>query len=106
MPNGEVPRPGDIIKNPALSRFFSRLLDAESGARNRGREAAIDAARDRFYRGDIAREIVQWSEANGGLLQASDLAKFSPHFEDPVSVDYNVVTGLKSQPVSSQPALP
>ena len=61
MPNGRVPEPGEIIRNPALGSFFRGLLDAESGARNRGREAAIDAARDRFYRGDVAREIVRWS---------------------------------------------
>src|SRR5690242_16820984 len=54
LPNGELPVPGDIIKNPALANFFRRLLDAEAAVRNRGREAAIDAARDRFYRGDIA----------------------------------------------------
>ena len=68
MPNGEVPMPGEIIRNPALAHFFSRLLDAEAGARNRGRAAALDAARDRFYLGDIAQEIVEWSDANGGLL--------------------------------------
>ena len=74
MPDGKVPRPGAIIKNPALANFFRRLLDAEAGAKNRGREAALDAARERFYRGDIARDIVAWSDANGGLLEASDLA--------------------------------
>src|SRR5580704_1500909 len=83
MPNGEVPRPGEIIKNPALAQVFRRLLDAEAGAQNRGREAAIDAARDCFYRGEIAREIVKWSDAKGGLLQASDLAQFTTRFEEP-----------------------
>jgi gamma-glutamyltranspeptidase / glutathione hydrolase len=103
MPNGEVPRPGDIIKNPALANFFHRLLDAEANAKNRGREAAIDAARDRFYRGDIAREIVKWSDANGGLLQESDLAAFTTRFEEPVSVDYHGVTVHKCQSWSQGP---
>ena len=103
MPNGEVPRPGDIIKNPALARFFTRLLEAEASARNRGREAAIDAARDRFYRGDIAREIVDWSDRNGGLLAESDLAAFKTKFEEPVSVDYHGVTVHKCQPWSQGP---
>src|ERR1700687_3541315 len=62
MPGGELPHTGDIIHNPALARFFHRLVDAETAAHNRGREAAIDAARERFYRGDIALEIVNWSD--------------------------------------------
>ena len=103
MPNGEVPRPGDIIKNPALAKVFRRLLDAEAGAKNRGREAAIDAARDCFYRGEIAREIVKWSDANGGLLQESDLARFQTRFEEPVSADYHGVTVHKCQPWSQGP---
>ncbi|HXZ89013.1 MAG TPA: gamma-glutamyltransferase family protein [Candidatus Binataceae bacterium] len=103
MPGGEVPRPGDIIKNPALANFFRRLLDAEAAAKNRGREAAIDAARDRFYRGDVAREIVKWSDANGGLLQESDLAGFTTRFEDPVTADYRGVTVHKCQPWSQGP---
>ncbi len=103
MPNGEVPRPGDIIKNPALAQVFRRLLDAEAGAKNRGREAAIDAARDCFYRGEIAREIVKWSDAKGGLLQASDLAQFTTRFEEPVSADYRGFTVHKCQPWSQGP---
>ena len=103
LPNGELPCPGDIIKNPALGNLFHRLLDAEAGGRNRGREAAIEAARERFYRGDIADEIVGWSEANGGLLQRSDLSRFATRFEDSVTVDYRGVTVHKCQPWSQGP---
>jgi len=103
MPNGEAPHPGEIIKNPALANFFRRLLDAEAGAKSRGREAAIDAARDRFYRGDIAREIAAWSAANGGLVEETDLARFSTRFEHPVSADYRGVTVHKCQPWSQGP---
>ena len=103
MPNGEVPQPGEVIRNPALGKFFRRLIDAESAARNRGREAAINAARDRFYRGDIAQEIIQWSDANGGLLQLGDLANFTTKLESPVSVNYRGVTVHKCQPWSQGP---
>jgi gamma-glutamyltranspeptidase/glutathione hydrolase len=103
LPKGEVPRPGDIIRNPALAEFFHRLLDAEAGARSRGREAAIKAARERFYRGDIAREIVAWSRTNGGLLEKSDLARFTTRFEQAVSVDYHGLTVHKCQPWSQGP---
>jgi gamma-glutamyltranspeptidase / glutathione hydrolase len=103
MPNGEVPLPGDIIRNPALAHCFRRLLDAEAGARRQGRAAALDAARDRFYRGDIAKEIVQWSMANGGLLQADDLAGFTTRIEAPVTADYHGVTVHKCQSWSQGP---
>ncbi len=100
---GELPHTGDVIRNPALANFFRRLADAEASARNRGREAAIDAARDRFYRGAIAREIVAWSDAHGGLLAAGDLAAFSTKIEAPVSADYRGVTVHKCQPWSQGP---
>jgi gamma-glutamyltranspeptidase/glutathione hydrolase len=103
MPGGEVPHTGDIIRNTALGSFFRRLADAEAAARNRGREAAIDAARDRFYRGDIARDIVNWSDANGGLLAAGDLAAFSTKIEQPVSATYRGITVHKCQPWSQGP---
>jgi gamma-glutamyltranspeptidase/glutathione hydrolase len=103
LPDGKVPEPGAIVKNPALANFYRRLLDAEVTAKNLGREGAIDAARNRFYRGDIAREIVSWSDANGGLLQESDLANFTTKLENAVSVDYRGITVHKCQPWSQGP---
>jgi gamma-glutamyltranspeptidase/glutathione hydrolase len=103
LPDGKVPPPGSVLKNPALANFFTRLLDAESAAKNRGREAGLDAARERFYRGDIAREIVAWSDANGGLLAASDLERFTTRTESAVSADYRGVTVFKCGPWSQGP---
>src|SRR5271168_4545929 len=77
IPGGELPRSGDIIRNPALANLFRRLLDAEARALNGGREAGLRAAVERFYRGDIAREIVAHSDAHGGLLALEDLAAFT-----------------------------
>src|SRR5579862_2274164 len=103
LPAGEVPAIGTIIKNSALARFFTRLIDAEASAKNRGREAALRAASDRFYRGDIAMEIVAWSDANGGLLQASDLAAFKTRIEAPVTAEYRGTTVHKCGPWSQGP---
>ena len=103
LPDGKVPRPGAVIKNPALANFFTRVLDAEAGAKNRGSKSALEAARDRFYRGDIAREIVAWSDANGGLLAASDLERFTTRIEAPVSADYRGVYVYKCGPWSQGP---
>ena len=103
LPDGKVPLPGSVLKNPALANFFKRVLDAESAAKNRGRESGLDSARERFYRGDIARDIVAWSDANGGLLAASDLSRFTTRTEPPVSADYRGVTVFKCGPWSQGP---
>ncbi len=99
LPDGEVPELGTIIKNPSLAKFFTRLLDAEASTKNRGREAALRAASDRFYRGDIAVDIVAHSDANGGVLQAADLAAFKTRIETPVSAEYRGADGLQMRAV-------
>ncbi len=48
-----------------------------------GREAAIRAARDYFYKGDIAEEMAGFSQRNGGLLTLEDLKEFSVKIEKP-----------------------
>jgi gamma-glutamyltranspeptidase / glutathione hydrolase len=103
LPDGKVPLPGSVLKKPALANFFKRVIDAEAAAKNQGREAGLDAARERFYRGDIAREIVAWSDANGGLLAASDLERFTTRTESPASADYRGVTVFKCGPWSQGP---
>ena len=40
------------------------------------REAGLEAARDAFYRGDIAKKIVAFMKQEGGLLSAEDLAEY------------------------------
>lgn len=103
LPGGRVPQPGERIKNPALASFFRRLMDAEAGARNSGRSAGLDAARERFFRGDIAAEIVNWSNAHGGLLAAEDLARFKTRIEEPLAVTYHGFQIFKCQPWSQGP---
>jgi gamma-glutamyltranspeptidase/glutathione hydrolase len=103
MPGGELPHSGDLIKNPALANVFRRLLEAEAGARKSGRETGLHAAVDRFYRGDIAREIVAHSDAHGGLLALEDLAAFTTRIEEPVSRSYRGATVFKCGPWSQGP---
>jgi gamma-glutamyltranspeptidase/glutathione hydrolase len=103
LPNGRVPQPGDRIRNPALARFFRRLLDAEAGTHNGGRNAGFDAARNRYFRGDIAADIDGWSRANGGLLSAEDLARFKTKIEEPLSITYHGFRIYKCQPWSQGP---
>jgi gamma-glutamyltranspeptidase / glutathione hydrolase len=103
LQDGKVPAPGAILKNPALAGFYRRLLDSEAGAKGRGRLSGLEAARDRFYRGDIARDIVAWSDAQGGLLGAQDLERFTTRIEEPLHADYRGVTVFKCGPWSQGP---
>jgi len=103
LPDRKIPAAGTLIKNPALANCLRRLFDSEATASGRGREAALGAARDRFYRGDIAREIGAWSERHQGLLRASDLAGFTTRFEEPVSAGYRGYTVYKCGPWSQGP---
>jgi gamma-glutamyltranspeptidase/glutathione hydrolase len=88
FPNGRAPEPGDIFRNPNLARTLRRLVEAERAALPQGRRAALLAARDRFYKGDIAREMAAFSEANGGLFRYQDFARYHARFETPVSTTY------------------
>src|SRR5215469_11557668 len=88
LPNGEAPKPGEIFKNPDLARTLKKLVEAERANREKGRHEALKAARDRFYKGDIAHEMASFSEANGGLFRYEDFAGYFAKVETPVSIDY------------------
>src|SRR5262245_55826799 len=66
---GAPPKAGDIFKNVDLANTLKKLVESEKNARAKGRHEALKAARDRFYRGDIAREMAKFSEENGGRLR-------------------------------------
>src|SRR4030095_16993480 len=73
--NNRPPQAGEIFRNPDLASTLRRLVEAEELARGKGRHAALKAARDRFYKGDIAREMARFSEDNGGLFRYPDFAE-------------------------------
>ncbi len=91
MPNGQVPRVGDIFRQPDLEHTLRSMAEAEKKALAAGasRQAAIDAVRDFFYRGEIARKIDAFSKANGGLLRYEDMAAFKLEPEEAVSTTYH-----------------
>jgi gamma-glutamyltranspeptidase/glutathione hydrolase len=97
-------RTGDIFKNLDLARTFRRLIEAEKAAVGQGRLAGLKAARDRFYRGDIARELSNFSEANGGLIRYGDLASYAAEVGEPVSFNYHGYVVHKNPSASQGPA--
>jgi gamma-glutamyltranspeptidase / glutathione hydrolase len=76
LPNGRVPEAGDIFRQTDLAGSLQYMADEERAAAGRGRGAGLDAARDAFYRGDIAKKIVGFIKEQGGLLSAEDLAEY------------------------------
>jgi len=102
-PDGKVWQDGEVWKNPDLARTLRRLVEAEKEASPKGREAGLKAARDRFYKGDIAREMAQFSEENGGLFRYDDFANYSAEVQDPVSVNYRGYTVYKNPSASQGP---
>ena len=87
-PGGAAPKPGDIFRNPDLARTLRKLVETEKQNAGKGRHDALKAARDRFYKGDIAQTMAKFSEAEGGLFRYEDFASYTAKFETPVSVDY------------------
>jgi len=76
LPNGKPPGVGDVFRQTELGASMQYMADEEKAAASRGRDAGLEAARDAFYRGDIARKIVAFMKQEGGLLSAEDLAEY------------------------------
>ncbi|HLH30900.1 MAG TPA: gamma-glutamyltransferase, partial [Terriglobia bacterium] len=72
--DGRAPRQGEVFKMPELAQTF-RLI-AEGG-------------RDAFYKGEIAKKIVQFSDKHDGMLALSDFAEFDAQWIEPVSTKYH-----------------
>ena len=88
FPGGRRPDVGDILMQKDLARTFRRLIDVERDHAGQGREAALQAARDFFYKGDIAEELVGFVQGQGGFLSKEDMAGFSVGVDTPPSIDY------------------
>jgi gamma-glutamyltranspeptidase / glutathione hydrolase len=92
-----APEAGEIFRQPGLRATLQKLVDAEAAALAAGksRKEAIQAAYDRFYRGDIAKDIVAGSAEFGGLISLQDLDRWQVHIEDPVSTSYKGIEVYK-----------
>jgi gamma-glutamyltranspeptidase/glutathione hydrolase len=85
-PNGEWPGPGEMIRNPELAKTY-RLV-AKEGA-------------DAFYKGSIAKEMVDYVQKNGGLWTMEDLANYKTIWQKPISMKYRDLTVYGAPPPSA-----
>ena len=81
--DSQAPQAGDVHRQPNLARTLKILAEE-------GREA--------FYRGEIARQIVQFSQAHGGFLALEDFAAHTTEWVEPIKADYHGYTVLELPP--------
>jgi gamma-glutamyltranspeptidase / glutathione hydrolase len=93
----EAPEPGEIFRQPDLAATLRKLVEAERQALAAGkdRKAAIYAAYDRFYKGDIAHDLVHAVRELGGLFTLEDLANWKVRIEEPVHTSYKGIEVYK-----------
>ena len=87
-PDGSTYKAGETIKLPALANTLKRMVAAEQSASKGGRAAGIVAARDRFYKGDIAREMVDFLRQHGMPWEIADFAEYAAKVEEPLRTSY------------------
>jgi gamma-glutamyltranspeptidase/glutathione hydrolase len=88
LPNGQEPKIGDIFVQKDLARTLRELVAVEKKNARRGRHVALEAVRDYFYRGPLAKRYCDAIEKAGGLMRASDMAKFRAEIDPPTKVVY------------------
>jgi gamma-glutamyltranspeptidase/glutathione hydrolase len=93
----EAPAPGEIFRQKDLAATLRMLVEAETKARAAGksRKAAIYAAYDRFYKGDIGAEYARAVQEQGGLITKQDLAQWQVHIEEPLKTNYRGIDVYK-----------
>ncbi len=104
LPGGRAPREREVWRQPELAETFRKLAEAERGAANR--EAGLEAARQRFYEGDLAEAMARHSAAEGGLLTGDDLARFRVGHEAPVQTAFRNFEVFACGPWCQGPVIP
>ena len=106
LPEGRAPRVGEILVQRDLAALFRRLVAIEKANAAKGRAAAIMAARDAIYTGDIAREIASFMARAGGAITAEDLASYRVSIEPPAHTTYRGIDVYATGPWSQGPLVP
>ncbi len=104
LPDGAPPEPGQLIRNPALANVLQHLIRIERGTSG-SRKSGIAAAREEFYRGDIAAEFAEHSKARDGFLAREDFEAYRTRLESAVSVQFADIEVFKCGPWNQGPVL-
>jgi gamma-glutamyltranspeptidase/glutathione hydrolase len=103
----EAPVAGEVFRQPDLAATLRKLVEAEQQALAAGksRKEALQAAYDRFYRGDVAEELVRGTREQGGLFTMEDLARWQVKLEEPVKTSYKGIDVYKLTVWTQGPAM-
>jgi len=103
----EAPQPGEVFRQADLAATLRKLVQAEQEALRSGksRKEAIYAAYDRFYKGDIAQELVNSVREQGGLFTMQDLANWKVRIEEPAMTSYRGIDVYKLDRWTQGPVL-
>ncbi|MCX4673227.1 gamma-glutamyltransferase [Streptomyces sp. NBC_01381] len=110
LPGGHAPRPGELLRNPALAATWRRLIE-EAGDGTRTEQ--IEAARKIWSEGFIGQALIRQAarptmDTSGsrhtGTLTAADLAGWEATYEAPATYDWNGWTLCKAAGWSQGPA--
>ena len=74
QPDGKNPALYSIFRNPGLAKAF-RVLQTQG--------------RDGFYKGPIAKAMVEKNQAVGGVMTLEDLADYQSEWVNPISTNYH-----------------
>src|SRR6186713_679634 len=102
----EAPDAGEIFVQKDLLATLQKLVETEQQSLKKGktRKEAIYAAYDRFYKGDIAKEIARGCQEQGGLITEQDLANWKVKIEEPMMTNYRGIDVYKMQQWTQGPA--
>jgi gamma-glutamyltranspeptidase / glutathione hydrolase len=103
--DGTAYKAGDAIKLPDLARTLSLMVDAERKAKKKGRAAGIAAARDLFYKGNIAREMVAFLKEHQAPWELDDFSEYFAKVEPPAMTTYRGYDVYKQSFGSQGPVL-
>jgi gamma-glutamyltranspeptidase / glutathione hydrolase len=87
-PDGSMYGAGDTIRMPTLANTLDRMVEAERAHEREGRAAGVAAARDRFYKGDIAEEMVAFLQQHRAPFDRDDFGQFFARIEQPAMTTY------------------
>jgi gamma-glutamyltranspeptidase/glutathione hydrolase len=90
LPGGRAPRAGDVIVQKDLADTLRRMIAAEARAGG-SRASGVRAARDEFYRGETAKRIAAYHQAENGPLTLEDLAEFAVDVEPALTTTFGDV---------------
>ena len=106
-PEGRIPEVGEMFRQGNLAKTLRAIVAAERAAfaKTHDRKAAIQAGRDAFYKGPIARRIADADRAEGGVLAYDDLAGYRGRIEEPVRTSFHGYDVFKAGPWDQGPVL-